>query len=177
MKKFLVAAIMAIMSLGAFAQDWYAGGSVGFWRNSGKNETTFNILPEIGYNLTNKVAVGAVVGYSYNYFDKVNRHLIEIDPYLRYSFYKNSRINVFVDGGVDLGFGVSKVDHHSSKTAVVFGVGFKPGIAYNFTDRFSIVAHVGFLGYHGGNKASHEPDTGGFYLDGNDLSFGLYYNF
>ncbi len=39
------------------------------------------------------------------------------------------------------------------------------------------MAHVGFLGYRGGNDASGYPDQGGIMLKGNDLSFGFYYNF
>ena len=52
MKKILAFAAMAVMALGAFAQDMYVGGQVGFWRNSGDNETSFQILPEIGFNLS-----------------------------------------------------------------------------------------------------------------------------
>lgn len=177
MKKILVVAVMAIMSLGAFAQSWYAGGSFGFWRNAGDNETNFEILPEVGYNLKDNVAVGATVGFGYDYKAGFSLSQFKVAPYLRYSFFKTGGLSLFVDGGVDLGIGSSKVDGHSSDAAVTYGIGFKPGISYALTNNFSLVAHLGFFGYEGGNKASHRPDQGGLKIDGNDLSFGFYYNF
>lgn len=177
MKKLMLLAVMAIASLTAVAQDWYAGGSVGFWRNATDNLTSFQILPEVGYNISDKVAVGAQFGYDYSYEDNVNVNLFVIDPYLRYSLFKNDNINVFVDGGVDLGFGWAKANDESTDTAVTYGIGFKPGIAYNISDNLSLVAHVGFLGFQGGNDASQAPDQGGFMLDGSNLSFGVYYSF
>lgn len=178
MKKLMLVAVMAIASLTAVAQDWYAGGSVGFWRNASDNQTAFRILPEVGYNISDKVAVGAQFGYDYSYENAVNVNLFVIDPYLRYSLFKNDNVNIFVDGGVDLGFGWAKTKGQSSTdTAVTYGIGFKPGIAYNISERLSLVAHVGFLGFQGGNDASQAPDQGGLMLDGNDLEFGVYYNF
>lgn len=178
MKKIFAFAVMAIMALGVFAQNnLYVGGSFGFWRNSSDNNTTVQILPEIGYNLSENAAIGTVIGYDYNYNDGLKRSLVVFDPYVRYAFFNNDRVRLFVDGGVDLGFGKSKIGDTSSKTAVTYGIGIKPGISYAISDNFSLVAHLGFIGYKGGNKASHEPDQGGLMFDGNNLSFGMYYNF
>lgn len=178
MKKILAFAIMAIMTLGAFAQsDLYVGGSVGFWRNSDDNNTELQILPEIGYNLGENIAIGTVIGYDYTYTDGFKLNLVVFNPYLRYSFLTNDRVRLFVDCGVDLGFGKSKVGDVSSDTAVTYGIGIKPGISYALSDKFSVVAHLGFLGYQGGNDASHAASQGGLALSGNDLSIGLYYNF
>lgn len=55
-----------------------------------------------------------------------------------------------------------------------FEIGFKPGISFNLTDNFALVAHYGFLGYrdkYNGNSVS------GLSLKGNELSFSLYYCF
>lgn len=168
---------MAVISLGAFAQDWYAGGQVGFWRNSGDNHTEFSILPEVGYNLSENVSIGTTVGYDYNYEDGLKLHLVKFDPYVRYHFYQNDRVKLFIDGGVDLGFGKAKRDGESSDTAVTYGIGLKPGVSYRISDAFSLVAHIGFFGYEGGNDASGAPDQGGFNLNGNNISFGFYVNF
>ncbi len=177
MKKILAIMIMAVASLGAFAQDWYAGGQVGFWRNSGDNHTEFMILPEVGYNMNDQVALGATFGYDYNYEDGLKVNLFQVNPYLRYSFYNNDRVKMFLDGGVDLGIGWSKKDEHKSSTAVAYGIGLKPGLSYRISDAFSLVAHLGFVGYQGGNDASGRPDEGGFVLSGNNISFGFYVNF
>lgn len=177
MKKFFTLAAMAVMALGAFAQDWYAGGSVGFWRNSTDNETYFNILPEVGYNLTDNVAVGAVFGYSYQYQDRVNVNLFNIDPYVRYTCLKSGKVRLFIDGGIDLGIGWSKAHGDKSDTAVTYGIGIKPGVSYSLSDSFSVVAHIGQIGFQGGNDASHAPNEGGLMFDTNKLSIGFYCNF
>ncbi len=178
MKKFLVVAIMAIMGLGAIAQDWYAGGQVGFWRNSSENETSFSVLPEIGFNLNEKLAVGTVIGYDYNYIDGFKRNLVVFKPYARYTLFQNDSLSLFADGGVDLGFGNSKMKgEKASDTAVTYGVGIKPGLAYKVASDFSLVAHVGFFGYEGGNNASRAADQGGLKLNLNQVEFGFYYHF
>ena len=177
MKKILAFAAMAVMALGAFAQDMYVGGQVGFWRNSGDNETSFQILPEIGFNLSEKLAIGTTIGYDYSYDDGRKLNLVVFNPYVRYTFFRNGNVSLFCDGGVDLGFGKAKYEGESSDTAVTYGIGIKPGISYSLSDKFSLVAHVGFLGYRGGNDASGYPDQGGILHKGNDLSFGFYYNY
>ncbi len=170
-------AIVAVMSLTAAAQNWYAGGNVGFWRNSTENETEFNLLPEVGYNLNSTWAVGATVGYTHNYNDGFSRNLGKIQPYARYTYFGNEKVSLFVDGGIDLGFGASKFGGESSDTAVTYGIGIKPGLSYHISSKFSLVAHLGFIGYQGGNDASHAADQGGIKFNTNDLTFGFYYHF
>ena len=177
MKKVLFLLVVALISVSAYAQNLYVGGSVGFWRNSTENNTEFSILPELGYNINNKWAVGASFGYSHEYDNGVSLNLGKFNPYARYTFFNSGKVNLFVDGCVDLGFGSARVNGESSDTAVTYAFGFKPGIAYNISDKFSLVAHVGMLGYQGGNDASHADDQGGLMLNGNNLSFGFYYNF
>lgn len=61
-----------------------------------------------------------------------------------------------------------------------FGLGVRPGVAVNLNDKLSFVTHFGWLGYqnskddYDGAKATN---TYGVALDGNNLTFGLYYNF
>ena len=57
MKKFFALAAAAIIALGASAQNWYAGGSVGFQqtKQAGEKTTTINFMPEVGYNLSLKM--------------------------------------------------------------------------------------------------------------------------
>lgn len=168
---------MAALSLSATASDWYAGGSFGFWRNSTENETKFNIVPEIGYNLNSKWAIGASFGFEHDYSEGLSLNLGCINPYARYTYYSNESVNLFCDGGVDLGFGKAQINGEKSDTAFTFGIGFRPGFAYNISEKFSLVAHVGYLGYKGGNDASGAPDQGGLGFTLNEISFGFYYNF
>lgn len=183
MKKFLTLAIAFIATLTAstaYAEGWYAGGSVGFDRNTTDNKTQVTIMPEVGYNFTDKVALGAVAGYQHQY-DKGNKlDLVRVSPYLRYTYLKVGKVDLFVDGGVDVGIGYSKAIYGNGGAAVVWGIGLKPGVAFNVNEKFSLVAHVGFAGYEGANHQARKvgaPNRIGIGLDGNDISFGFYYKF
>lgn len=195
MKKILALAAAAIVALGASAQNMYVGGSVGFTSTkSGDAKTTnINFMPEIGYNLSDNMALGTVVGVEYQKEGDIKSTLVNFDPYFRYTFFQAGNFSIFCDLSVDLGFGKTKetfTDYDdngnefkatfSSKTATTYGIGLKPGMAFNVSEKFGFVAHVGFLGYKGANQAAKlagEPQVCGLDLSGNNLSFGFYYNF
>lgn len=191
MKKILTLAVAAIaMVFGtAQAENWYAGGSVGFMHegssNSGDHMTNqFSILPEVGYNINSHWAVGGQVGYQYTHdcTDVTSNNMFKINPYARYTFYRSSNnlVQLFVDGTVGVGLGWTDYQHGSSSTAVTYQVGLKPGIALNVTKKFSIVAHLGLAGYQGVNnaaKAGGNRARGGFSFDTDVANVGFYYNF
>ena len=174
MKKFLVMAVMAIMSLGASAQ-WYAGGSLSYTHSKATVEEDgevydvkgdkFTIAPELGYNLSENWAVGAALNYTW-VKDAYNQ--FAINPYARYTYLRTELVSLFVDGG----FGIGVFNPKEGDSTTIWSIGLKPGISLNFTERFSLVAHMGFLGYQ-------DYDTRKVYglnFD-NNLSFGFYYNF
>ncbi len=176
MKKMLLTAVVALMTLTASAQV-YVGGQVGFWRNHSQNETQFTIAPEVGYNLSDNWAIGIALGYNYAYNelgvgDKWNG--LKVNPYARYTFAKFGPVNLFADGGFEFETGKYK----GGKAGNDWGVGIKPGVAVNLTDKLSFVSHVGFLGYRDSNDYGAKGDDGlGCFLDATDVTFGLYYNF
>lgn len=182
MKKIILCAIMMIASITASAQV-YLGGAFGVSREFSENKTEFTILPEIGYNLTDTWAIGTQIGYTHLYDNGLSTNLVIFSPYARYTFYKseNNLVNLFVDGGVDLAFGKSKQDGFSSDTSTIWGIGFKPGIAINPTDKFTILAHIGSLGYYDGNDAAKNAGVVspnfGLVLNSLTLNLGFYYNF
>lgn len=176
MKKFLLLMIVAVSSLAANAQ-YYVGGEVGAWRNSDDNHTTFTLAPEFGVGLSDKWAVGLAFGYNHDYKSGVKVNSVSVDPYARWSYAKFGPVSLFLD----MGFGVaaSKVKD-ADDSDVSWRVGVAPGVNVTLTKQLSFVAHVGYLGYRGADDGVASPygERGfGFNLSGNDLSFGLYYNF
>lgn len=181
MKKILMMAVMAVMALGASAQ-WYVGGSLNFGqtKSDGVKTTTYGIAPEVGYNFSEKWAFGGILDLGYTKITDVKTTLINVNPYARYTYFKSDVVSLFVDGTVGLGFGWSKAGGEKSDTAVAYSIGLKPGVAFNFNEHFSLVAHIGLLGYQGGNdtyKDAGLPEEWGLHLNGNALSLGFYYNF
>lgn len=193
MKKIIATLLVAVASLGstAMAGDWYIGGTLGFMHRSqtagGVKTTTtneFSILPEVGYTFNDHWGVGAQIGYTYTNFAgwDINNNMFNIFPYARWTFFRSSNnlIQLFLDGNVGLSIGSTSDGDSKSDTAVTYEIGVKPGIALNLTQHFSVVAHIGFLGYHGANdaaKAGGKPEYGGFNLSSENLTFGLYYTF
>lgn len=187
MKKVILFAVMAVAAMCAKAEGLYVGGQVGFWHGTTDNVGRTNqmtILPEIGYNLSEKWAIGTQIGYDYTHIcnAKTSVNLFQFNPYARWTFFKSESnfVNLFVDGTVGVGAGWASYDGDSSDTAVTYQVGLRPGIALNFDEHFSFVAHVGMLGYQGANdeaKLAGYTTEGGLLLNGNNLTFGFLYKF
>jgi len=187
MKKFLTIALMIVMALGASAKgkvaakDFYVGGSFSLSRGGTPKYTYFRILPELGYNLNSKWSIAGSIGYSYKHYTGVDNNMFEIAPYVRHTYFKSGIVGLFVDGGIGVGFGkASYKGGGSSDSSTIFSFGFEPGIALNITPSFSLVAHVGFLGYNGANdaaKAAGYSDEWGLSFDNQHLKFGFYYSF
>ena len=173
---------VAFVAVAANAQV-YVGGSVGIASSKnggGKNVTTYQVLPEIGYNINKDVAIGTVVGWGKGNpvnIEKENCNYFTIQPYARFNVVRTKYVDAFIDGG----FGYTHYNHAHVATPSkdVWSVGLKPGIAVNLNKKVSFVAHVGFAGwksekYDGASKDSH---VWGVSLDGNNVNFGVYYNF
>lgn len=173
MKKILMTIAAAFVAVTMSAQV-YVGGSLGFTSTSFQqdgmdSQTHFYILPEIGYNLDENLAIGASFGYN-SWGD--NDNYFTINPYARYTFAKFDRVSLFVDGGIDF-----KTGKNGDKYTEL-GVGFKPGIAVALTDKISFVSHLGFLGFTENNPEGDDNNWSTFGLDlDNGLNFGLYFNF
>lgn len=178
MKKIFMTLAAAIIAVSASAQV-YVGGNIGIASTKiegGDSKTAYRVLPEIGYNIDKDWAIGASFGWAKGNPVSIEnpnnfRGTFEINPYVRYTFLKSQHISVFMDGG----FGYK----HYNGWGDEWNVGLKPGVAANF-GKFSFVAHVGFAGYRtekadwDGAKSSN---AWGVSLDGNNVSFGVYYNF
>lgn len=179
MKKIFTLVVMAVMAVAASAQ-LYVGGEVSAWRNDGDHTTTASILPEIGYNLDEQWAVGTTIGWQHAHQSGINNNLVVFHPYARYTFFKSGIVSIFCDGTAGFGAGKTSWDGGHSDTAWTWQIGFRPGVAFKCSDRFSVVAHFGFLGYNGANDAAKEAgyaDEWGLRFSGNDLSLGFYVNF
>lgn len=203
-----VVAACAAVSMNA---QMYVGGGIGFQNNKTNNgtvgipattETTrtgFTFSPEFGMALDDKMGVGIVLDYTSvkNKVEYVGTAAgtpsvdatvttIGLRPYLRYQLLQLGKVNVFLDGGVNLAFESQK----DMKSAMDLGLFAQPGIAYSINDQWSIAAHIRnmfTIGYHKGAvpDVAGAPDaptsfnaavnTGGF--NTGNIDFSVYFNF
>ena len=179
MKKFLLTLADAFIAFTASAQV-YVGGEVGFWRNwtAGANTTTAKILPEVGYGLSEKWAIGTQIGWVYNYNEGVKVNAFVVAPYARFTYAKFDAVSLFLDGGFEFGTYKASGDGIHDDSHNSWGIGIKPGVKVDLTSKLSFVAHAGFFGYRDNDDAEIFGGNGfGLDVNGNNLQFGLYYNF
>ena len=183
----------------------YVGGNIGFNTSSNKTNpaaeatnTQFTINPEFGYQLDDKLGVGIQLGFTTRNNKTENTTVdpkttveaksttFSIKPYVRYQALTFGKANIFVDGGLNF----ATTSQEDMKNEMDFGLFVTPGISFNVSEQWSIVAKLNDVftfGYHKDAIAdvAGAPDapsrinaglsTGGFNLG--SLTFGVYYNF
>ena len=198
MKKIMMtrAAIAVAATMNA---QGYIGGTLGFdFQNKlvdkdGEEATGmfFQIKPELGYNLDDKSSVGITLGLSMtnngNKFTinnqpqfaghKMDKTALqfEVAPYYRYKFMQFDKIDIFVDAYAALKY--TKYDEWNNTT---FGLGVRPGVAFNANDKFSFVAKLGAGLFFESSKDKDSESIIHFGLQANTLApleIGMYYNF
>ena len=177
MKKIVLLLFVVCAAISVNAQV-YVGGTAGFWRNNDDDSkvTAYSVLPEVGYELNDKWAVGAEFGYAHiKVGDNSKRNVFGIAPYARYTYCETGIVRLFLDGSL----GVSSYKIGDADRETGFEVGLRPGIALKLTDKFSLIAKVGFVGYRDDyGFANAGFDSGfGLGLSGDDLQFGFQVKF
>ncbi|MBQ7042546.1 MAG: outer membrane beta-barrel protein [Muribaculaceae bacterium] len=168
MKKYFLAAVLAVSSLAASAQIW-VGGSLGLGINDpeeGESTTAIAIAPEVGYTLNEKWDVAVALNFDFVSCDGETANAWGIEPYARYTFAQMDKVSFFVDGGLGYKTGDFEPDQ--------MYVGFRPGIKLAVNDNLGFVAKLGFIGYE---SIEDVESNYGLNVGGNDLSFGMYWAF
>lgn len=199
MKKLLflvfVLAVSATLELSA---QMFIGGGINFNTHSSKRtigSTTvtdgksfnFYLSPKVGYFLHDNFAVGLGIEYGYSKgtssvedAEAVTKgHSWAISPFARYYFVETGNLSFFAEGSVSIGWykSVYKAGSYSqdSPKNVDVMVNVMPAVAYNFSEKFSIEASLGGIGYSS-TKSSYTKDNGDEDKStdsGLNISFGL----
>lgn len=186
MKKFYMTMVALLVAVAASAQV-YVGGNFGVTSvsvdNSGDDdsETAYSFVPEVGYNFDKNWAAGISIGWAKGtcFGFETDGRSFSVEPYVRCTFYRSDLISVFCDGAVGYAHAYDGTDVDVTR------IGVKPGVALN-VGKFSMVAHVGFLGWQQAKtKTEHhyydddelKVNEWGVDVNGANLQLGLYYNF
>ena len=179
MKKLFLFIAFAVVCLTAGAQ-MYVGGKAGFWREwqKGANTTDLSIHPDIGYNLNEKWSVGLYFGYDYTYKDGNKYNGFDIEPYARYTYAKFGPVGLFVEGAFGYYTYKKKTNGVTGDAQNAWYVGLTPGLKVDLTERLTFFSYIGFLGYTDADEDAVFGRNGfDFNVDGNNLQFGILYNF
>lgn len=166
--------LLAAATQKASAQKAAVGGLVNAWTSSNDDRTTFSITPDIGYTLSEHWYAGVGLGYTYIEEDELTTHGFSLAPYMRYFYHTSGKVRLYIDSTV--GVAMDKPEHQDTDWG--WQAGFKPGIIIGLTDRFSLAASMGFIGYRDSEDVETLGDDGwGLDLSGNSLQLGFYYSF
>ena len=178
MKKVFLTLALVLTTVVASAQ-WYVGGGLGFSKQD--DQTTINIKPEAGYKLNDAWTVGAEVNLDWA---KDSYTSIGVTPYARYTFLTAGEFSMFAEAYVD----ITNYKPEGGDGETGFGLGVRPGVAYNLSENWTIAAKLGEgLNFKDKNacaiadvraESKTISNKSKFGLDlTNVLSFSLYYNF
>ena len=193
-KLFLTLSFLLIVCEAANAQV-YIGSTFGFTSRKdagGVSKKDFKFVPEIGYQLNEKVYVGTNLGYrrigdatNSGFTYACDKYIsFGIAPYIRYNLYQNEKVRLFADGVVSVWHakykGLQNAGEQTGRN--IEGnrgtAGIRPGITCYATLHFSFIAKIGWLGYSStkmkGYKATSTWNTD---VDTDNLSIGFLYHF
>lgn len=184
MRKIFMTLVALVMTLAANAQV-FVGGEVGFWRNYEDNHTSFTVAPQVGYNITNKWAIGLEFDYDYNYYDGLKVNGVGAAPFARYTAAKAGPVSFLLDAGFAINTYKAKYDGNESDSYNAWQIGVTPGVKVSLTKSVDFIAALGFLGYRDNDDPDFKGVGGhpygekgfGFHFNTNDLKFGVIYNF
>ncbi len=182
----------------------FVGGSFGFGTSGSSNENivggtstltdgtstfSFNILPQVGYMITDNFGAGLGMGYNFlkittpdffdngaNQYDQVDKYgTFVIMPFARY--YKGIADKFFLFGefSIPIGFGnysslmwndnrTGTVDYDGIRKALYFGIDLSLGANYFITDNIALEANFGLFGMNYSSTKQTNTDNDG---DGN----------
>ena len=149
----------------------YMGSTFSLWHDKDIDKTTFQIAPEVGYNFTDKWALGVALGYGHYKTGSIKANAFALTPYVRFTCFRKGIVRLFTDGNI--GFSTYKEKNQDATNGFIIGI--RPGIAIDLTNNLYILARYGFLGYCddyamlGGGTQS----IGGINWDTTTLNFGL----
>jgi outer membrane protein len=198
MKKLIILSAMALMAFTATAQKgaFYIGASnISFFTPSNNSYevnglatgisnisygdysiTSYGIAPELGYYVSDRVAIGGVIGFGgYSIKDSDDSGFgFEFSPYVRYFLYQGETFGFYLQGNVSILY----QDLNDAKLTT-WGLGINPGVSYALSTHFSLSASFGVLGYlsQKAKGASDALNTFALNLDASTLNFSLRYTF
>jgi hypothetical protein len=157
---------------------------------------SFNLAPNVGKFLSDKVAIGISTDISGSYYkegtDHINRSkgfMASVNPFIRYYFIEWNKFSVFGMGITGIGYSQSKnfADGTllSKTTGSTYSINFYPGLSYALSDKIALESEIGLLSlgysYVSSKNGSSKYHSSNFNFSGRSsigvLSIGAIYKF
>jgi outer membrane protein len=196
MKKVLLSAV-ALLAFGFAnaqeekANEGFAKGDVfvtgaftlGSEKTGDVKSSSFEIAPQVGYFLTENIAIGGKLGYASMKAENAGGDTqdeagLTVGAFGRYYFTPASKFSLFAQLGLDYS---SMDDKLADAQTAELGLGLGAGMNYFVSPNFSIEAGVAVLGYssndNGGGSGVDKTNNFSFGGDWRAVTFGVNYKF
>lgn len=171
---------------GGFSKgDVFVSGAITFGsdKTGDYKENSFEIAPQVGYFLTENIAIGGKLGFSSykeenNGEDWSDESGFTFGAFGRYYFTPANQFSLFAQLGVDYSSLEDKLSNNYKESELGFGLG--AGLNYFVSSNFSIEAGVAVLGYSSndnGGDGADKTNTLSFGGDWRAVTFGVNYKF
>ncbi|WP_291134574.1 outer membrane beta-barrel protein [Flavobacterium sp. UBA7663] len=197
MKKVLLSAV-ALLAFGFAnaqeekANEGFAKGDVfvtgaftlGSEKTGDVKSSSFEIAPQVGYFLTENIAIGGKLGYKADKAENAGGDTQDdagftVGAFGRYYFTPASKFSLFAQLGLDYSSMEDKLA--TDYTEAELGLGLGAGLNYFVSSNFSIEAGVAVLGYssndNGGGSGVDKTNNFSFGGDWRAVTFGVNYKF
>ncbi len=184
-KTLLTLAAIAGLTIAANAQTeqgkFIVGGQVGFQTSKVKDtdvkNNSFSINPTVGYFVSDNIAVGTGIGYSWakqetNADNSVKTDAFQVSPFVR-SYSGNGPFKFFAQLSVPMEWGKTTTETSNSSSEAKFesyGVELAPGFAYFPTSKIGIELKVRGLYFNSYKYKDIDATVNTFGLDANSLA-------
>ena len=160
MKKCLFIALLVMAAMNVCAQNrWFVGatGSIGY-----VNSFTFGFEPQVGYEFTDRWAIGTGIGMSLSSSSGTTVVLGVAEPFVRFCAWHKDLF--YIDISATGGFVFDD-------RLMVCQVGLRPGIRFRLNDHWDVAASLGLFG------AQYVPGRWSPAFGLSASSVGLYFNY
>ncbi|MBN1142944.1 MAG: outer membrane beta-barrel protein [Bacteroidales bacterium] len=181
MKKTSLMMVLSLTSFVASNAQLFVGGGFGFDAQSGSyeydgnksdtpSEVSFDFSPQVGFMLSDDFGVGAYLSFGLTREnDKGDPETIDksssvaFAPFARYYAFRFNKFSFYGEAQASLGFGSSKTEYDGDETdgPKTSEVGFYvfPGMAYDISNRFQLMARINAFGLGINHQISKNDET------------------
>ncbi len=171
--------------------DVFISGSVGINSNeTGEvSNSTFNIMPKVGFFVSENIAIGGQLGYSSATANIYDADLLEFGEEKNSTFLVGAFGRYYATPSSDFSFfGELGLNYKNSSITLPgddykvsgFQIALAPGVSYFLSDHFALEASIGSLSYETSKPDfdnAENTNSYGINLDLSDVMIGLVYKF
>lgn len=182
MKKIIVLTVICILTLTTIDAQHFVSGSFSYSSTSGEvkfdsnsedlpSTSSFELLPRYGYQLNDKWAIGAGIGYVSSKQTEIDdagvktslkNNLIAFAPFARLTFAKFHKFNFIAEGQIAFGTGSNEYsedgDVYADTDLSLFAIDIAPVIQFNISEKWALETTINLFSFGYTSQSESDDD-------------------